>query len=370
MDISFIIGTALLLCILVLPIYFTVMNIQNLKREEKRKELLTDISTIVVGLLFSFIYMDIGKISDDDWYIPIYRHELHRIFHSENEITVTVILTLFFVSLLLLCILKADKLPPLVSVFIISLTLTGLIFGIIILIHLIDGIGLGITPLLLYYINLLLIAIRRIRFHIREHVFQISVRNTEFRNKIAKKLYEIMSDVSTMNLLCFIMVFPAAVILEIIFILIGQGPDGIIKAFTETADWTFSLQTPPPPKEYDGHYLCTVAAGGHKKVVRPLRYGKRLGKTIIVNRQLLTANAFEDLIQERLPRFHRFIRGVYNKYGYPISKHITTPLRADMVYILMKPFEALFLLTLYLFDTNPENRIAVQYSDYKHYKES
>lgn len=34
---------------------------------------------------------------------------------------------------------------------------------------------------------------------------------------------------------------------------------------------------------------------------------------------------------------------------------------ADLVWLLMKPLEWLFLLVLYLFDATPENRIAVQY---------
>ena len=80
-----------------------------------------------------------------------------------------------------------------------------------------------------------------------------------------------------------------------------------------------------------------------------------------MNRQLCIANAFEDYIQEKLPRFHKFIRGVYDKYGYPISKHITAPARADVVYFIMKPLEWIFLVFLYLFDVKPEQRIRRQY---------
>ena len=68
-----------------------------------------------------------------------------------------------------------------------------------------------------------------------------------------------------------------------------------------------------------------------------------------------------DLIQERMPRFHHFIRYIYDKYGYPLSKHINTALQADITYILMKPLEWIFLLVLYIFDVNPENRIVTQY---------
>jgi len=81
-----------------------------------------------------------------------------------------------------------------------------------------------------------------------------------------------------------------------------------------------------------------------------------------VNRQLCIANAFEQLIEDKSPKFHRIVRALYDRYGYPISKNITTPFRADIVYIVMKPLEWLFLIVLYLFDINPENRIAMQYT--------
>lgn len=157
------------------------------------------------------------------------------------------------------------------------------------------------------------------------------------------------------------MLFPVAGILEIVLILFGQGADGVVKAFTMTADWTFSTQVPPPPIEYEGHYLCTVAAGGHRKIVKPIRYGMRRGEKIVVNRQLCIANAFEELIQERAPRFHRAVRGFYDAYGYPLSRLITTPAKADFVYLLMKPLEWMFLGVLYLLDVNPERRIERQY---------
>lgn len=96
-------------------------------------------------------------------------------------------------------------------------------------------------------------------------------------------------------------------------------------------------------------------------VVKPIRTGKRHGHRVIVNRQLCIANAFEQLLEERVPNVHRFVRALYDKIGYPISKHIHSPYIADVVYFIMKPLEWLFLCTLYLFDAKPENRIAVQY---------
>ena len=150
--------------------------------------------------------------------------------------------------------------------------------------------------------------------------------------------------------------------IEIILILFGQGAAGPVKMFTMTADWTFSQQIPPPPHEHTGHYLCTVAAGGHKKLVKPLRFGNRRGSKIIVNRQLMVANAFEELVAEKAPALHKKIRRFYDSHGYPLSKIITSPLRADIVYLLMKPLEWSFAFTLYLFSTNPEERISRQYA--------
>jgi hypothetical protein len=190
--------------------------------------------------------------------------------------------------------------------------------------------------------------------------------SSEGEHKNFSRIYNVINNLSKYSIFIFIVFFFVIALLEILFVLLGQGLDAPFKAFTDTADWTFSKQTPPPPLEYDGHYLCTVAAGGHKKVVKPLRLGTRRKETIVVNRQLCIANAFEELIQERMPRFHRWIRHTYDTYGYPLSKKITTPTRADFIYIMMKPLEWMFLIVLYTFDLRPEQRIARQYT----YKET
>lgn len=117
----------------------------------------------------------------------------------------------------------------------------------------------------------------------------------------------------------------------------------------------------PPPVEMEAHYLCTVSLRGHRKIVKPLRYGIRRNQKIVVNRQLCIANAFEQVLEEKVPKMHRFIRYVYDKYGYPLSKHINTEVSADIIYIIMKPLEYFFLFVLYLVDKKPENRIAIQY---------
>jgi hypothetical protein len=138
--------------------------------------------------------------------------------------------------------------------------------------------------------------------------------------------------------------------------------DAFVSVVTRTCSHPLSLGTLEIVHQRDCHYLCTVAANGHPRLVRPLRHGKRRGRTILVNRQLQVANAFEDLLHERWPRFGKLARAVYDRTGLPISRWIRTPLAADFVYLAMKPAEWLFYLVLLLLDPcAPEHRIARMY---------
>jgi len=129
--------------------------------------------------------------------------------------------------------------------------------------------------------------------------------------------------------------------------------------FTRTCDWTLSQMHPPPA---DCHYLCTVAAQGSPWLVRPLRPGRRHGRAIVVNRQLCVANAFEDLLQTRWPRFGRLCRKVYDRLGLPVSRFLCRRWLANLVYLAMKPAEWVFGICLLLLDReDPEERIGRMY---------
>lgn len=362
-------GTALLVfpLSLIYPFIIIGFNIKNLIILRGQYTAYNDISSIIIGgILWGLLLTVNMNLSNAYWDEPIYANYYHEEISSEYGGEVILLMFIGFVSLMILAFVTTTKLPPLLSAFLTSFTAIGLILFTILNIQLMKNADFYAKIMMFVYVlNLYLIAIRRIRLNIIGQVQKAEENQTQFRTKFGAGLHKLMSKVSSMTALSFGLMIPIIVVCEILYIINGQGPDGFIKAFTDTADWTFSKQTPPPPKEHEGHYLCTVAAGGHEKVVKPQRYGIRRGQKIIVNRQLLVANAFEDLIQERCPKFHRAVRNFYDKHGYPVSKHITTKSRADIVYILMKPLELLFITTLYLFDKDPENRIAVQYSDYK-----
>ncbi|SFE86807.1 hypothetical protein SAMN04487969_108129 [Paenibacillus algorifonticola] len=170
---------------------------------------------------------------------------------------------------------------------------------------------------------------------------------------------------SRLPLLWSIAFFPVMLIVQLLLVLFGQRPDSFIRVFLETSSFHYSQLPVPPPTIVpgNGHYLCTVSVRGHRKIVKPLRAGLRHGSRIVVNRQLLVANAFENIIEQYAPRAHKIIRRCYDKYGYPLSKHINQPWSADVVYLLMKPLEWFFLAVLYTVDRNPENRIHRQYSE-------
>lgn len=194
-------------------------------------------------------------------------------------------------------------------------------------------------------------------------VEELAVANDKvYRNKVLNYLNQKMAKTAHQPFYVLILLIPVFVIIVALLILFGQEADSMSKVFTETTTWRFSAKTHPPFLDHQGHYLCTVAVCGDPKVVKPLRLGIRHGHEIIVNRQLLIANAFEELIQENLPAVHRIIRGCYDKYGYPLSKKITSQQGSNLVYRLMKPLEYFFLLCLYLCSTRPEEKIAKQYA--------
>lgn len=64
--------------------------------------------------------------------------------------------------------------------------------------------------------------------------------------------------------------------------------------------------------EGDGH-ICAQSPKGHKNLVKPIRAGIRRGQRIPVNRQLLIANAFENIPEQYMPTFHKDIRNFLNK---------------------------------------------------------
>ena len=353
--------------LLIVPLILTIINIINLFKKKRIKENTTDILTFVLGITFTSILYFISGFKDYTESLRLGGLEInvHSPIASWSMPTVLTILLLGIVSYYLIRRKKLE-LPPLIIICAMSGVTICSIYMIMFLIQicnksLVENFIYGLPYLALFPINYILCSIRAI-IDIMKKYKEKNLKAKEYDNKFLNICNKIIYNIDTWPIVAIILSIPLTTVLIGILVLFGQRPDEAIKAFLETSDWTLSSKISPPDVIYDGHYLCTVSLKGHKKIVKPIRMGIRKGEKIVVNRQLCIANAFEDLIMEKMPRFHHFVRYIYDKYGFPLSKYIKKAWQADITYIVMKPLEWIFLIVLYVFDKKPENRIATQYT--------
>ncbi len=347
-----------LLCVSIvfLPFVLTAENIlllTNKKRLTYKSIFMSlwELLSIAAGVYYTVTLAPLKNILFKDWYVQLYNNQKHSPVSSEHTLTLAVLFAVAVIGHICLRFIPQNKRPPLFSALCISSIYIGCALCVLWCIQ-ISGSSFF---LFLFPINYIILSFRVIACEV------LSADKTAEEQTKMPRISAFLHNKSSLPVLALLLLIPLLGIIAVILLLFGQEPDSAIKLWTETADWTMSQKIAPENLPRDGHYLCTVAAEGHKKLVKPLRTGKRHGHEITVNRQLCIANAFEQLLSERAPHLHRAIRNFYDKTGYPIAKHIKTPLAADIVYIIMKPLEWLFLLVLYLFDTKPENRIATQY---------
>ncbi len=349
-----------------IPIILSALNIMFLFWEKKFKPLyvmISDISTFGLGTSFTALLSLAIQFKEWDTALRYYgKYTIEGTYTPISFEALPTFFTICFIAVLgyILPRFFGKKLSPIIA----SLCYGGMFLGIAMTVMLTVQLWCDITNsvtllLLLFPFNYILCSVRLMRNTVSEYCRKIN--ETSYNSRLLQLCRCILNKSASFMIFSFITAIPILFVAIIILLLFGQQPDSAIKMFTETAEWTLSQKIPPPRLDYKGHYLCTVAACGDERVVKPLRAGKRNNGLIIVNRQLLVANAFEDLIAEKTPKLHKIIRAVYDKTGLPISKYITTKRRSDIVYFIMKPLEWLFLLVLYTFDTKPENRINRQY---------
>ena len=340
------------------PFALTIWNIVTLilllrKKLEKSFFKIVEVVSLLSGMLCVYLYVDMSDIIFLDWSDQLYNAQKHSLIFTESFPTIMTISIIAFAGYIVVRFIPAEKQSPLVSALGIATIYLGIVLCILWSVQAADEFFL-----ILYSANCIVVFFKTIFIVVYQ-------KNSLIQNKTVslkyKKLSEMLNNTSNLPWVALILAIPLLGIIVLILFLFGQEPNSIIKAWTETADWTLSQKTPPPNIQYDEHYLCTVAAGGHRKVVKPIRIGHRHGHRVVVNRQLCIANAFEQVLEEKLPAFHKVVRKTYDTIGYPISRHIHSKYAADVIYFVMKPLEWIFLLVLYTVDVKPEDRIAVQY---------
>ena len=298
--------------------------------------------------IFIFIVKDMTFY---EWNEPLINSQKHALIWSGAYPTFFTVAALTLLALIIYSYRDANSLSPLANVFCIS----GILGGVVLLLVFDNQLQVASFHtffLLIYSIHLLWVRIKE---------WQEDRTEISYENRLLRWLHQLLNKSRNWPWLAVLVALPTLALVVLVLMLFGQQPDSMIKAWTNTADWAFSQKIPPQNLIIDEHYLCTVAAGGHERVVKPLRMGVRHGHPVVVNRQLCIANALEQVLEEKTPRFHRFLRRNYDRYGYPFAKHIKKKWAMDLIYYLMKPLEWIFLLVLYLVDRKPENRIAMQY---------
>ena len=286
------------------------------------------------------------------------------VFSPGNRIGIYTLISLY-TGAFIVTIFREKLLPPFSELILNSFLILGIILNIVFCKHFTtieEGYIwwlFGNIPIIL----LLLIVLAEKQKQLKKYLEENSFPANGFLGRLSVFILN-LQPVLKYSILAIVLV-PFIIFLSLFLILFGQRPDSIIKAFTDTYKHGFSqLDYMCDNVECGGHFLCSVGANGHKAIVKPTRYGERNGNKIICNRQLLVSNAFEDFIEEKFPSAHKIIRTIYNKIGNTIHRHyhfFNNKYVADLVYIVMKPLEVFFLLTLYMVDHKPENRIAIQY---------
>ncbi len=334
-----------------------------------------DATALILGIFYEYAYIAFGKnATGTDWQYQLHNAERHTPIYSQTATTVAVIFILAITGYLVLQYSSLETLPPLVTVLSMSAMYLGIIELIILTIQ-VFGVGNDYEKEEDFYLLILpacciLMTLRTILQKIHEWQKTTMEMSGINENPVLNASANILENVAVWPIFALFLMIPLLGIIIMLLMLVGQAPDSVVKAWTETSEWNLSTKISPQNIYYDEHYLCTVAAGGHRRIVKPIRKGIRHGHEVTVNRQLCIANAFEQILEEKTPHLHRAVRSFYDKYGFPVARMINSRWTADVVYIMMKPLEWFFLVVIYMVDVHPENRIAVQYMgqvpEYRH----
>ncbi len=321
---------------------------------------LCEILTLMCGFFYSVLLLSFSNITFSDWPVILRNSQVHTPIWTQGILSVILLSLIGIAGFAVLNLVSLSKMPPLLSVLSISAMYLGMAECVLWILQVFSP-DLTRFYLCLLPFNCILIGIRTIRRKMAEWRSLQPVGTVRLQNRTLEWLNQRLLDSGRWPAAAFLLAWPLLGIALCVLILLCQRPDSIIRAWTETSDWNLSTRVSPQNVLYDEHYLCTAAAGGHPRIVKPLRMGIRHGHWVIVNRQLCIANAFEQILEEQMPHFHWIIRSFYDRYGFPVARLIRSPYAADAVYLLMKPLEWLFLAVLYAADVKPENRIALQY---------
>jgi hypothetical protein len=93
-------------------------------------------------------------------------------------------------------------------------------------------------------------------------------------------------------------------------------------------------------------YIATAAGSGHPSLVCSFEVQLQSGQVFRINRQLQRLKCAELAVAALMPHLHMLLRKVYDIIGRQLARRIQTPFRADIAYLMLKPFELLSVIIL------------------------
>jgi hypothetical protein len=120
-----------------------------------------------------------------------------------------------------------------------------------------------------------------------------------------------------------------------IITLLSSVPFWVIGVYWSKKTYLSLPDTPPDC------FVVTAALRGHAPLVGPFFKIERRGRSRVANQQLITFWHFEQSWRAWFPKSHRVFRWFYNRIGPRVARAINKKLKADLIYVFLKPFEIL-----------------------------
>ena len=103
--------------------------------------------------------------------------------------------------------------------------------------------------------------------------------------------------------------------------------------------WSYYFYVTLPASPPTDCFVVTVASHGHSILVGPQFWFLHKSEKRLATRQLIRFWQFEDVWRSRSPRSHFAFRAIYNRVGPRLAARVTSPWRADLVFVALLPFE-------------------------------
>lgn len=120
---------------------------------------------------------------------------------------------------------------------------------------------------------------------------------------------------------------------------------GMLPFWVWSLVWSHRFYLELPDKQPLRCFVVTAASHGHALLVGPQLEFEHNGEARLATRQLIRFWQVEDHWQSHSPRSHRGFRAVYNLIGPHLAARITSPWRADVVFLALSPLE--WIITIF-----------------------